>query len=51
MALVGLALLELLPSCLETLKPAAMGCSCVGGMVFMFVSKSLSNQLVASLSA
>ena len=30
---VGLALIELLPSCLEILKPVPMGVSCVGGMV------------------
>merc|ERR1711865_279942 len=39
--MVGLALIELLPSCLEILKPVPMGCSCVGGMVFMFLSKSI----------
>ena len=43
------ALIELLPSCLEVLKPVPMGCSCAGGMVFMFISKSLSNQLIEAL--
>ena len=35
---MGLALIELLPSCLEILKPVPMGCSCVGGMVCMLAS-------------
>merc|ERR1740133_506134 len=47
--MVGLALIELLPSCLEILKPVPMGCSCVGGMVFMFLSKSASTSLTAYL--
>jgi len=48
--MVGLALIELLPSCLEILKPVPMGCSCAGGMVFMFLSKCLSNELLAALT-
>ena len=48
--MVALALIELLPSCLEILKPRVMGASCIGGMLFMFISKSLSNELVATLS-
>lgn len=45
--MVGLALIELLPSCLEVLSPRAMGCSCVGGMVFMCVSKFASHEMVS----
>lgn len=44
--MVGLSLIELLPSCLEVLSPKAMGCSCIGGMAFMFCAKSLSHELL-----
>ena len=48
--MVALALIELLPSCLEVLSPKMMGCSCVGGMAFMFLSKSISHELVAKFT-
>ena len=45
--MVSLALIELLPVCLEALTPRQMASSCLGGMVFMFVSKSLSNEIIS----
>ena len=45
--MVALALIELLPSCLEVLSPRVMGTSCIAGMVFMFISKFLSHEMVA----
>ena len=46
--MVALSLIELLPSCLEVLSPKQMGCSCIGGMAFMFATKSLSHELLSS---
>jgi len=48
--MVSLALIELLPACLEALSPRQMACSCLGGMVFMFVSKSLSIEIISVLA-
>jgi len=48
--MVTLALIELLPSTLEALKPRQMACSCIGGMAFMFFSKTMSQELIAHLS-
>jgi len=47
--MISLALIELLPVCLEALSPRQMACSCLGGMVFMFVSKSLSTEILSVL--
>ena len=46
--MVALALIELLPSCLEVLSPKRMGCSCISGMAFMFLAKSASHELLAA---
>ena len=48
--MVALALVELLPSCLETLSPHMMGVSCMSGMAFMFCSKTLSHAATAHLA-
>ena len=44
--MVALALIELLPSCLEVLSPKKMGCSCTAGMFFMFLSKTFAHKLI-----
>ena len=44
--MVSLALIELLPSCLEVLSPKMMGCSCISGMVFMWLSKNFAHAIV-----
>ena len=48
--MIGLALIELLPSCLEVLSPKKMGCSCTAGMIFMFLSKNFAHALVGGHS-
>ena len=45
--MVALALVELLPSCLEVLSPKEMGVSCTSGMFFMFLAKTFAHGLVA----
>lgn len=35
----------------QALKPRQMACSCIGGMAFMFFSKTMSQELIAHLSA
>ena len=49
--MVALALIELLPSCLEVLSPKKMGGSCIGGMAFMFLSKTFAHQLIAVIES
>ena len=44
--MVGLSLIELLPSVLEVLSPKSMGFSCIGGMAFMFCAKAGSHELL-----
>ena len=43
--MVALSFVELMPECLEALSPREMGFGCMGGMLFMFLSKSMSKEL------
>ena len=49
--MVALTLIELLPSTLEHLAPKSMALSCLGGMLFMFLSKQASSQLIVYVGA